>query len=630
VAEVVSVVRQVAEGLKAAHNRGLIHRDIKPANIWLEPDPTCEGIGRVKLLDFGLAFGVADPSLTATGYVVGTPHYMAPEQASGGKIDRRADLFALGCVAYAALTNELPFAGDSVLAVLSALANSTPPPAHTRNPAIPIPLSDLIGRLLSKDPAARPGSAGVLIAELDRIDGLPPQRGVVTPPPTEMIPPTQSFNRRRWLLAAVGLAVVGGIAAVLATRRGGSATDDRPGSPLPLAPSGEPIPVGVLHSETGTMALSERSVSDATQLAIDEVNAAGGVLGRPVRAVFADGKSDPAVFAERAEHLLTVDKVAAVFGCWTSASRKAVKPVVERHRGLLFYPVQYEGLEQSPWIVYLGPAPNQQLDPAVKFLYETLGKRRIFLIGSDYVYPRTAHEILKDLIAARPGASVVGERFVPLADGADVSAAVADIVKAKPDAIINTVNGGANLSLFPALRAAGVPADKVPMLSVSITENELRGVAPADAAGGYLVASYFGCVDTLSSRKFIAAVMDRYGQDRLVSDMMAKAYAGVHLWARAANAAGALDPTAVRAKVRGLAFDGPGGRLTVDAETQHTHLPLRIAQVQPDRTLKLVGGSDEPLVPVPYPVSRRRDEWERFLIDLNNKWGGRWVAPMGG
>ncbi len=176
--------------------------------------------------------------------------------------------------------------------------------------------------------------------------------------------------------------------------------------------------VGVLHSQSGTMAVSENPVIDATLLAIDEVNAVGGVLGRPLKPVVADGRSDPDEFAKQAEHLLREEKAAVIFGCWTSASRKAVRPVVERNAGLLFYPVQYEGLEESPRIVYLGPAPNQQLIPAVDFAVDTLKKKRIALVGSDYVFPHTAHAIIKDRVAERKkgGADieVVAEVFVPL------------------------------------------------------------------------------------------------------------------------------------------------------------------------------------------------------------------------
>jgi urea transport system substrate-binding protein len=194
------------------------------------------------------------------------------------------------------------------------------------------------------------------------------------------------------------------------------------------------------------MALSERPVIDAVLLAVEELNERGGVLGRPVEAVLADGQSDEAVFARQAEKLIGEDKVCALFGCWTSASRKAVVPVVERHRHLLFYPVQYEGVEQSPNVVYLGPVPNQQILPALRWLVGFENKRRWFLVGSDYVYPVTANAIIRAEAKAR-GCEVVGERYLPLGC-TEVGDIVKEIVKRQPDLIVNTVNGDSNVALF--------------------------------------------------------------------------------------------------------------------------------------------------------------------------------------
>jgi urea transport system substrate-binding protein len=400
---------------------------------------------------------------------------------------------------------------------------------------------------------------------------------------------------------------------------------ENPAHAPPPAP-GEPIKVGLLHSDTGTMAISESPVADATQLAIDELNRAGGVLGRPVQAVEVDGKSEPKVFAAQAERLLAEEKVAAVFGCWTSASRKAVRPVVERHAGLLFYPVQYEGLEQSPRIVCLGPAPNQQLLPAVDYLTGPLGKKRLFVVGSDYVFPRTAHAIVADRVKQLPGVELVGSAFLPLGSR-DVAATVKAIRDASPDAIVNALNGTTNNFFFKELRAAGVTPDRVPTLSLSITENELRGLDPEAVAGSYLAASYFQTVDRDEAREFVKKVRARYGADRVTSDAMAAAYSGVHLWARAVEKAGKPDPDAVLAALRGASFAGPGGEVRIDPENLHAWQPWRIGKVRADGLVDVVASSPGAVAPDPFPPTRTRPQWDRFLNDLYVGWNGRWQAP---
>ena len=226
--------------------------------------------------------------------------------------------------------------------------------------------------------------------------------------------------------------------------------------------------MGVLHSLSGTMAISEKSVVDATLLAIGEINEQGGLLGRKIEPVVADGKSDWPTFASEAERLIAQEEVSTVFGCWTSASRKTVKPVFEKHDHLLFYPVQYEGLEACPNIVYTGAAPNQQIIPAVRWCFEHLG-RKFFLVGSDYVFPRTANEIIRDQLRSLHG-EIVGEQYI-LLGSEDVQDAVQSIVAAKPDVILNTINGDTNVAFFRELRAAGITPEKIPTMSFSIADD---------------------------------------------------------------------------------------------------------------------------------------------------------------
>jgi ABC-type branched-subunit amino acid transport system substrate-binding protein len=242
-----------------------------------------------------------------------------------------------------------------------------------------------------------------------------------------------------------------------------------------------PIRVGILHSFTGTMAISEIPVAEAEQLAVAEINASGGLLGgRKVMPILADGCSDWPTFAKQARQLLLEKKVCAVFGCWTSASRKTVRPIFEQLSGLLFYPVQYEGLEESPNIIYLGAAPNQQIIPAVKWTFDNLG-HRFYLVGSDYVFPRAANAVIKDQVKAL-GGSIVGEDYIPMGES-KTEAVVARIKAAHPDVILNTINGDTNIAFFRSLRAAGIDPGTIPTVSFSIGENELPALNPSRCVG---------------------------------------------------------------------------------------------------------------------------------------------------
>jgi urea transport system substrate-binding protein len=385
------------------------------------------------------------------------------------------------------------------------------------------------------------------------------------------------------------------------------------------------IRVGVLHSTTGTMALSEKPVIDAVLLALDEVNAEGGVLGKRVEPVIADGESDAATFARQAERLIRGERVAAIFGCWTSASRKAVVPVVEKHNHLLLYPVQYEGAEQSPNVFYLGAAPNQQIVPAVRWAAQNLGKR-FFLVGSDYVFPRVAGEIVKDQVAAL-GAELVGEHYLPLGS-TEVAGVVEQIVKAKPHAVLNLINGDTNLAFFQALRQAGVTPRQVPVVSFSIAEPELQAMPRAELAGDYTVWNYFQSVDTPANRDFVRRFRARYGADRVTSDPVEAAYVGARLWAQAVAAAGSADPAAARQALKHQTLAAPEGVVSIDADTQHAWKTVRVGRIRADGQFDVVWDSAHPIRPVPFPISRPRSAWEALLARLHDGWGGRWAKPQ--
>jgi urea transport system substrate-binding protein len=391
-----------------------------------------------------------------------------------------------------------------------------------------------------------------------------------------------------------------------------------------LARTPAPIRIGVLHSTSGTMAISERPLIDAVQLAVEEINGAGGVLGRQLEMVVADGRSDPAVFAAEAERLISEEDVVALFGSWTSASRKAVKEVVERNDHLLFYPLQYEGLEESQHVVYLGAVPNQQILPALRWSLANLGSR-FFLVGSDYLFPRAANAVIKAQLERWPF-TIAGEAYIPLGSR-DVAAAVRGIADARPDVVINTLNGDTNVAFFEALRDAGLTADVVPTLSFSIAEEELRYL-PADAvAGHYASWPYFQSVAGGSNERFVSRVRERYGATRVTSDPMESAYSAVHLFAAAAAAAGSVDPVEVRAQVRGRSLGAPGGMLHIDAQNQHALKTPRIGRMRADGQFDVVWSAGFPVAPAPYPSLRSRADWDGFLAQLQQGWGGRWENP---
>ncbi|MCU0546482.1 MAG: urea ABC transporter substrate-binding protein [Oscillatoriaceae cyanobacterium Prado104] len=363
------------------------------------------------------------------------------------------------------------------------------------------------------------------------------------------------------------------------------------------AAASEPIKIGVLHSLTGTMSISEICVKDATLLAVEEINAAGGVLGRPLVAVVADGASDLQAFAKEAKRLLQEERVAAVFGCWTSASRKAVLPVLENCNGLLFYPVQYEGIEQSPNIFYTGAAPNQQIVPGVDYLL-SCGKRNIFLLGSDYIFPRTANQIVKAQLAAC-GGELAGEMYLPLGS-MEVEEAIEHILAVKPDAVLNTLNGDTNVAFFQQLRQAGLTASELPIVSVSVAEEEIRAIGPENIAGHLVVWNYFQTVNTPENDKFVKAYKQKYGENRVTDDPIEAAYFGVYLWKEAVEKAGTTEVAKVRVAAKNIEFAAPGGRVKIDAKTQHTWKTVRIGKVKSDGQVEEIWNSGAPVEPDPF------------------------------
>jgi urea transport system substrate-binding protein len=357
------------------------------------------------------------------------------------------------------------------------------------------------------------------------------------------------------------------------------------------------IKVGILHSLSGTMAISEVTVRDAELLAIEEINAAGGVLGKKIVPVVEDGASDWPTFSEKATKLIAQDKVATVFGGWTSASRKAMLPVFERRKALLWYPVQYEGLESSPYIFYTGATTNQQIVPGLEYLKEQ-GKKKIFLVGSDYVFPRTANKVIKAYAAAN-GMQVIGEEYTPLGH-TEYSTLVNKVVQAKPDAVFNTLNGDSNVAFFKQLKSAGMTAESLPTMSVSVAEEEVKGIGVDNIAGHLVAWNYYQTTDTPANGDFVKAFKAKYGADKVTSDPMEAGYNAVYLWAEAAKKAGTVEVEAVRKAAGGIALERPEGLVTIDGENQHMYKTARIGVVEPDGLIKEVWNSGEPIKPDPF------------------------------
>jgi urea transport system substrate-binding protein len=360
------------------------------------------------------------------------------------------------------------------------------------------------------------------------------------------------------------------------------------------------VKVGVLQSLTGTMAISEVTVKNATLLAIDQINAAGGVLGKQIEPVVEDGASDPSMFAQKAQKLIQQDQVATVFGGWTSASRKAMLPVFERFKGLLWYPVQFEGNECSPDIMYSGAQPNQQILPALQWAEEK-GFKSIFLLGSDYVFPRTANLILKKHIT-HDGKTIAGEEYVPLG-GSDFSAVINKIKLAKPDIVFSTLNGDSNVSFFKQMAAAGLPSAKLPVMSFSIAEQEAKAIGPSLLEGSYAAWNYFESLPDPVNKKFVAAYQAKYPGSP-VDDPMAHGYLDVYSWAAAVKKAGTFDPLKVRKAAQTLPFSDVGLGQTKFANNQSLVQTAYVGELLPSGQFKILWQSKGPVAPVPYdPLS---------------------------
>lgn len=405
--------------------------------------------------------------------------------------------------------------------------------------------------------------------------------------------PRGALGRSRRLAAAAAIVA----ATVVLSACGSKTGDTETAAGASADTSGSTVKVGLLNSLSGTMAISEVTVRDSIKLAIEEINAGGGVLGKQIVPVQEDGASDWPTFAEKAEKLISSDKVAAVFGCWTSASRKAVKPVFEKNKALLFYPVQYEGLEQSPYIFYTGATTNQQIIPGLDYL-KSQGKTSLYLVGSDYVFPRTANKEIKAYAAAN-GMTVLGEDYAPL--GSTEFGTITNKVKAsKADAVFNTLNGDSNVAFFKEYKSAGLTAATMPVVSVSIAEEEVKSIGTQYLADQLTAWNYYQTTPGAANTKFVAAYKAKYGADKPTSDPMEAAYTSVYLWKAMVEKAKSFDVEKVKAASDGITFEAPEGLVTVDGATQHVYKTARIGKIDSAGLINEVWNSGEPIKPDPY------------------------------
>ncbi|WP_163167623.1 urea ABC transporter substrate-binding protein [Arthrobacter sp. Alg241-R88] len=361
--------------------------------------------------------------------------------------------------------------------------------------------------------------------------------------------------------------------------------------------SGSSIKVGFINSLSGTMAISESTVFDSLTLAAEEINASGGVLGKQLQVVSEDGASEPTKFAERAGKLIQQDCTAAVFGGWTSSSRKAMLPVFEANDALLFYPVQYEGLESSKNIFYTGATTNQQIIPALDYLAEQ-GTKSLFLVGSDYVFPRTANKIIQAYAAAK-GIEILGEEYTPLGS-TEFSTIVNKVRDSKADAVFNTLNGDSNVAFFRQYKSVGLAADTMPVVSVSIAEEEVPGVGLDNVEGQLTAWDYYQTLDTPANKKFVAAFKAKFGAERVTSDPMEAAYTSLYLWKAMVEKAGSFDVDKVQTAADGVTFEAPEGLVTVNGENNHITKTPRIGKINSEGLIDTVWSSPEAVEPDPF------------------------------
>jgi urea transport system substrate-binding protein len=527
------------------------------------------------------------------------------------------------------------------------------PEIRKEAPFLSAPVADLIQRLLAREPADRPASARAVVEELRKLEA---QERTSSTETRALIPPTATMKRPPRRAGPVGIllgslvifaALVVGAVMAWSKLRPGPGHENREHKPaaVPASKDKPPIKIGLLFSRRGYLSVHEQPVLSAASLAVDEINEQGGVLGRPIEAVHADGDSRTATYAEQARSLLQEKEVQAIFGCWTSASRKAVAEQCARFDRLLFYPVAYEGLEQSSHVVYLGGTPNQTITELVAFAANRLGKRRFFLVGSEGVYSLVLEEFLRHEIEDPEegiGGKIVGTHRVAVGDRTGMERVAAAIKKAMLDDkhrtlfVINSIDGRPNVALCEALRNAGIRPADVPTAWLQISEPELWMFSPDDLIGDYLTGCYFESLKRPANQEFVTRLRKHYVATKRVNDPMETAYAAVYLWKAAVEKAGTTDTKAVGEALRGLSFNAPEGPIRIDPDNLHAWRMAQVGKVVRGQArdgvkipldVEVVATSAGPLQPRPFPRWKTRQQWDVFLQGVKEKLGGAWEKP---
>ena len=394
----------------------------------------------------------------------------------------------------------------------------------------------------------------------------------------------------------------------------------------PIGQAAETVKIGILHSLSGTMAISETSLRDVVLMAAEEINKKGGVLGKKIEPVVVDPASDWPLFAEKAKELINQHKVAVTFGCWTSVSRKSCLPVFEEYNQLLFYPVQYEGEEQSLNVFYTAASPNQQLIPAAEYMMGELGMKKFYLLGTDYVFPRTANKVLKAFLLTKgvPEANIM-EEYTPFhhQDYQTIVGKIKKFAAAGNACVLSTINGDSNVPFYKEFANQGLSSDDCPIMAFSVAEDELRAMDVPPLVGHLAAWNYFQSVRSSDNRKFVRAFRSYCkknklpgGSKRVTDDPIEAAYFGVYVWKAAVEKAGTFDVDKVRQAVYGLEFDAPGGKKRMHDSNQHTLKPVYVGEIKKDGQFKIVWESDGLVSP---------DSYSRYLHT-----DGNYPKPTGG
>ncbi len=415
------------------------------------------------------------------------------------------------------------------------------------------------------------------------------------------VPDHAAFNlRRRALLAGIAAAPLAGVLPRGARAANKPTTEVNTSG---LAVTDDTVTCGILHSLSGTMALSETGATEAEKLAIEQINESGGVLGRQIKIVQEDGASDWPTFAEKARKLLASDHCAAVFGCWTSASRKAVLPVFEQLNGMLYYPTFYEGLEQSKNVIYTGQEATQQILAGLNWVNREKKAKTFYLIGSDYIWPRTSNKIARKHIEGHlEGCKVVGEDYFPLGS-TQFNSVINKIKLSKPDVIYADVVGGSNVAFYKQLKAAGVDLKKQTLMTISVTEDEIVGIGGENIAGAYACMKYFQSLDNPNNKAFVAAFKAKYGEKAVIGDVTQAAYLGPWLWKLTCEKAGSFDVDKIAVASSGVVFDkAPEGYVRIHDTNHHLWSRTRVGRALVDGQFEVVYETPELIEPNPFPA----------------------------